>query len=47
LEEHTVAEGAFEYRFGLDPEDNRNAIWLFGLHQAHWLYAKTGVLADE
>lgn len=47
LEAHTVAEGAFEYRFGVDPEDNRNTVWLFGVHQAHWVYAVTGVLADE
>lgn len=47
LEAHTVAEGAFEYRFGIDPEDNRNTVWLFGVHQTHWLYATTGVLADE
>lgn len=47
LEAHTVAEGAFEYRFGVDPEDNRNTIWFFRVHQTHWLYATTGVLADE
>jgi len=47
LEAHTVAEGAFEYRFGIDPENNHNTVWLFGVHQAHWLYATTGVLADE
>jgi len=47
LEAHTFAEGAFEYRFGVDPEDNRNTIWLFRVHQTHWLYATTGVLADE
>lgn len=47
LEAHTVAEAAFEYRFGIDPENNRNTVWLFGVHQAHWLYATTGVLADE
>lgn len=47
LETHTVAEGAFEYRFGVDPEDKCNTVWLFGVHQTHWLYAKTGMLADE
>ncbi|WP_430228997.1 hypothetical protein [Nitrosomonas communis] len=47
LEAHTVVEGAFKYRFGIDPENNRNTVWLFGVHQAHWLYATTGVLTDE
>lgn len=47
LETYSVAEGAFKYSFCIDPEDNRNTMWLFGLHQAHWLYAITGVLADE
>lgn len=47
LETHTIAEDAFEYRFGIDTENNRNTIWLFGVHQTHWLYATTGVLADE
>jgi hypothetical protein len=26
LEKHTVVEDAFEYRFGIDPEDNRNTV---------------------
>ncbi len=47
LEAYTVAEGAFEYRFSIDPENKCNTVWLFGVHQAHWLYATTGVLADE
>lgn len=47
LESHSIAEGAFEYRFGVDPKDNRNTIWLFRVHKAHWLYATTGVLADD
>lgn len=47
LEAYTVAEGAFEYRFGVDPEGNSNTIWLFRVHQTHWLYATTGALADE
>lgn len=47
LDLHSVAEGAFEYRFDIDPDDNRNTIWLFGLHHAHWLYVITGVLADK
>lgn len=47
LEENTVAEGAFRYRFSIDPIDNRNTVWLFGVHHAHWLYATTGALVDE
>lgn len=47
LSAHDVANGAFEYRFGIDPEDNRNTVWLFSVHQAHWLYATTGVLAND
>ena len=47
LEAHTVADGAFEYRFSVDRSDNRNTLWLFGVHQVHWLYATTGVQVDE
>lgn len=47
LEKHTIAEGAFEYRFGIDPEDKRNSVWLFGVHASHWIQGTTGVLADE
>lgn len=47
LEKHTVVEGAFEYRFGIDPADNRNSVWLFGVHASHWVQGTTGVLADE
>jgi hypothetical protein len=47
LESHCIADGAFEYKFGIDPKNNRNTVWLFGMHQAHWLYATTGVLAAD
>jgi len=47
LSAHVVADNAFEYRFGIDPEDNRNSIWIFSVHHTHWIYATTRVLADE
>ena len=42
LEHHSISDGAFEYRFGLDAEDSCNGIWLFSVHDAHWVQSSTG-----
>ena len=44
LEHHSISDGAFEYRFGLDAEDSCNGIWLFSVHDAHWVQSSTGEL---
>lgn len=42
-EKHSIAEDAFVYRFFLDPEEPSNGIWLFTIHESHWVQASTGV----
>lgn len=47
LETDSIAGDAFEYKFGIDPEDIRNSIWLFCIHKSQWVQASTGLLADD
>jgi hypothetical protein len=47
FEKHSIAEGAFEYRFVLDPEEPSNGVWLFTIHGSHWVQSSTGVLVDN
>jgi len=47
LEQHSICGSAFEYRFGLDPEDSNSGVWLFAVHNAHWVQSSTGAFADE
>lgn len=42
----TIADGAFEYTFAQDSSNNYNSIWIFGLHQMHWIYATTGNISS-
>jgi len=44
LEYYSISDKAFEYRFGLDPEDYCNSMWIFSVHNAHWIQASTGEL---
>lgn len=47
LEAHSIADNAFEYRFAVDPDEHRNSIWLFSIHQSHWVQSSTGLLVDD
>lgn len=47
FEAYSIAGDAFEYKFGIDPEDIRNSIWLFCIHKSQWVQASTGLLADD
>lgn len=47
FETYSIAEDAFEYKFGIDPEDTRNSIWLFCVHKSQWVQSSTGLLADD
>ena len=47
FEKHSIAEGAFEYNFVLDPEKNTHGVWLFTIHGSHWVQSSTGVLAHN
>lgn len=47
FETYSIADDAFEYRFGIDSEDMRNSIWLFCVHKSQWVQASTGLLADD
>ncbi len=47
LEYQSISNGTFEYRFGFDPENLCNSLWLFTVHRSHWVQSSTGVLTDE
>lgn len=47
LEYHSISDKAFEYRFGLDPENYCNSIWFFSVHNTHWIQASTGELTVD
>lgn len=47
FEKHSIAEGTFEYRFILDPEEPSNGVWLFTIHGSQWVQSSTGVLVDN
>lgn len=47
LEYQSISNGAFEYRFGFDPDTFCNSLWLFTVHGSHWVQSSTGVLSEE
>lgn len=47
FEKHSIAEGAFEYRFVLDLEEPSNGVWLFTIHGSHWVQSSTGAIVDD
>lgn len=44
LEYHSFSEEIFEYRFGFDPDNFCNSLWLFTVHKSHWIQSITGII---
>ncbi|WP_295625944.1 hypothetical protein [uncultured Nitrosomonas sp.] len=47
FESNSIADDAFEYKYGIDPQDSCNSLWIFGLHKSHWIKASTGLLTCD
>lgn len=47
FEIETIAEDAFVYRFAFGSEGHHNSLWLFCIHNSHWVQASTGILVFD
>ena len=43
----SVAGGAFDYRFYVDPQGGDNGFWLFTMHSSHWVMSVVGNTIED
>lgn len=46
FESHSIADGAFNYKFLFNIQDDESVVWLFNLHGVQWVLATTAKLVD-